>query len=97
MWRVYLGNNPWTAPWYGRLQGRPPWVLKAALLAAILVVMVPLAVLVAAAVVVGVAVFALLSLAAATNALLRVWVDRLLHGRPTDGRRNVRVLGRGAE
>lgn len=94
MWRIIFSQHPLTAPWYRRLQGRPPWIIKTTLLVALLVLVIPLVVLVMTAVIVGAAVFAVLSLAAAANASLRAIVDRVLRGSSADGRRNVRVIER---
>lgn len=92
MWRIIFSQHPLTAPWYRRLQGRPPWIIKSAVLIALLVLVIPLVVMVMTALIVGFAVFAALTLAAGAAAFLRALVDRLLNGPAADGRRNVRVL-----
>jgi hypothetical protein len=94
MWRIIFSQHPLTAALYRRLQGRPPWIIKSAVLTALLVLVIPLVALVLTALIVGVTVFAVLMLAARANAWLRALVDRLLHGPADDGRRNVRVVER---
>lgn len=84
-----------------RVSGRPGWVWKTAAAAAVLVVVVPLVLLTVAAAVVGVAVFAVMSLAAA---IARAFGDLFGGaGRPephahvrrtSEHRENVRIIER---
>lgn len=105
MWRVYLRQHQTIGPWMSRLETRPNWVIKAAVLATVLMIVIPIVLLCAAALLVGLAVF----LALAVVSTLMVAVKRFLYhmiGRPDttpgrhdlespyhhdDGRRNVRV------
>ena len=92
MWRVYIRNSRTFGPIYERIERRPNWVARTALVAAALVVLVPLLVLFIAAIVVGAIVFLTLALIAAVLAT----VANLFNGlglRPA-GRKNVRVIER---
>ena len=90
MWRVYIRNHSRLGPWYVRLERQPGWVTKAALLAAVLIVVVPIGLLTLAALVVGVVVFVVLG----AVAWLLGAAGRLLGGRTDSGRVNVRVVHR---
>lgn len=96
---MYLQQHKTFGPWvhrYDRIQRQPSWVLKLALVAAVLVIVVPLLILTFAAILIGVVVFTIGSLVASG---LRVISD-LFTRRPTspvqfdDGRRNVRIIRR---
>ncbi len=102
MWRVYIRQHPTFGPWYSRVERQPSWVVKAAITAAILVVVVPLALLTLSAILVGLFIFILLSVFL-VMANLVAGVSR--HGghfsdspdrkqTHDDGRRNVRVIHR---
>jgi len=102
MWRMYIKQHPSIGPWYARIERQPSWVVKAATIAALLVVVLPLLMLTLAAVLVGLCVFFLL---AALLTILNL-VGKLISGQyhlPSksdktdgrdDGRRNVRVIHR---
>jgi len=98
IWRVYMRQHPTLGPWYARVERRPGWVVQIALLAAVLVVLVPLFLLVAAAVLVGLAVFLVLGVLVQILRVLSGWRDRI-GSRSSgtsigDGRQNVRVIRR---
>ncbi|MEX0884859.1 MAG: hypothetical protein WD009_00330 [Phycisphaeraceae bacterium] len=94
----YIQHDPRLRAWHARLQGRPGWVWKATVLAAVMVVVLPLIILTLTAVTVAAAVFAVASLVASGVGVVR----RLLGGArgsvwpADDGRRNVRVIDRGS-
>lgn len=99
MWRMDFRQDPRFRQWYQRIDRQPGWVVKASILAAVLVVVVPLVVLTLAALAVALAVFVVGGLIAAILCLL----GRLFGGlRPlaadvrlrhvNDGRRNVRII-----
>lgn len=90
MWRVYIRNHSRLGPWYTRIERQPGWVIRAALLATVLIVVVPIGLLMLAALVVGVVVFAVLGAAA----WLLGAAGRMLGGRADGGRVNVRVVHR---
>jgi len=95
MFRMYIREHETLGPWYQKLERQPSWVTKAAILAAVLMVGLPLALIAITALIVGLAVFTVLSLVSAGVATLR----ELFSGggrRPPadDGRRNVRVIRR---
>lgn len=92
-----VGNDPRFGPWVRRVQGRPSWVTRIALTAAVLTVVVPLVLLVLAALVVGVAVFVVLGLVATIiNGVAGIFGGGSpgVPGVNEDhvGRRNVRVI-----
>ncbi|MCC7145838.1 MAG: hypothetical protein IT443_05285 [Phycisphaeraceae bacterium] len=91
MWRTYIRSNRWTSPWASQVERHPGWVAKTALVAALLVIVLPLALLFFTAVLVGVVVFAVLSL----TVRLKAWLGGVFRaGSLGDGRRNVRVIAR---
>ena len=94
MWRVRSGSNPWPGRWVGYAVSQPSWVTRLALIAMVLVVVVPLAMLALAGLAVGLVVFVTLGLVARVVMMVRSALGRL---RPTgrgDGRNNVRVIDR---
>jgi hypothetical protein len=96
MWRMYIREHETIGPWVRKVEGQPSWVTKAALTATVLVVAVPVVLLTLAAIVVGVAVFALLGLAAmGIGAVRQIFAGPHVPSEPMDdGRRNVRVMRR---
>ncbi len=104
MWRVYMSRHRTFGPWYERVQRQPGWVVKLALTATVLVVVVPIVVLTLAALVVGLVVFTIAGLVAVGMRVLGGGVGNLFAfgrrsrssspGALDDGRRNVRVLRR---
>ncbi len=107
MWRIYLREHPAFGPWVQRVERRPAWAIKAAIAAAVLMFVVPLALLAVAAVAVGLAVLTILGAAATLQGILRSavhgligcgWRGREPVGEPgavwedAEGRRNVRVI-----
>lgn len=86
-------RHPGTGVWVTRISRQPGWVTKTALLAAMLVVVVPIVLLTLAAVVIGLTCLGVLGLIASAGR----FVSRLLgwsHPRQDDGRRNVQVIDR---
>ncbi len=80
---------------YRRVVGRPSWVTKWALIAAAIVVLVPLMLLALAGLVIGTVVFVLLGLIAQVITFVRSGLHSLSGGGSTStGRRNVRVIHR---
>ena len=101
LWRMYINNHPRFGPWYRQVRNKPSWVVKAALVAAILTIVVPVAMLMIAAVVVGVTIFAVLGVIAWVLLQVRLLWHRITGGHVSppsaanDGRVNVRVVERG--
>lgn len=91
-WHEHIREHPTMGVWYERYRSRPSWVVRGALVAAVLVVVVPLVLLTLAAVIVGMLVFAALSLVASIGNLFGGGRDVKPSG--DDGRRNVRVIQR---
>jgi len=82
---------------FERATGRPGWVAKASLIAAGLVVAVPLVLLALAGLIVGIVVFVTLGLIAQIIMSVGLLIDGLFKpaaGSGADGRRNVRVIDR---
>jgi len=96
MWRVYVQQHEVLGPWYRRFQNQPGWVTKAAIVAAVLVIGVPILVLTLTAILVGLAVFAVLGLAAQGVRAVRQLFRNVgpAHTTPEPGRRNVRIVRR---
>jgi len=94
MWRIRLDENADPGRWIRYTAGQPGWVIKWTLIAALVVIVVPLAVLALAGVVVGFVVFVLLALFVRLVAIVRAVIDGVLPSRRRDGRRNVRVIDR---
>ena len=99
MWRVFIQNHPRYGKWYARIDRQPNWVVKTAIAAAVLVVVVPLVLLTMAALVVGIAAFLVFCLIAGLIGA----ASRLFGGfgssgdvatQDGDGRINVRVIRR---
>jgi len=93
MWRVYVREHRQFGPWVQRIDRQPGWITKAAIIAALLAFVLPLALLTLAAVMVGVVIFLTFALiATGLAAVARFWAG--LTGRlgADDGRRNVRVI-----
>ena len=94
MWQRFdINDYPGVHTWYRRVQGRPGWIWKATIAAAVVVFAIPVILLVLAALLAAAMVFTILSLVFAGLRLLR----RLMPGagggpvQRDDGRRNVRV------
>ena len=90
VWKAYIRQHPRFGGWYTRVERQPSWAVKSAVIAGVLVVVVPLVLLTLAAIAVAAAVFVVSSLIA--------WVLGLF-GHPLreptvrdDGRDNVRVI-----
>lgn len=98
MWRVYIHQHPTLGPWYASVNRRPGWVTRTAVLAAVLVVVVPLLLLALAAVFVGLFVFVTLGLVGQVVAVVSDGWARATSGTQAlwgrQGRRNVRVVRR---
>lgn len=107
-WRVYVKQHPRFGPWYQRVDRAPSWAVKAAVIAAMFVIVVPVVALTIAAVAVGLVVFGLLSIIVWGAWHLRLLWRRLTgadgrHAHPQTqssadagaGRVNVRVIHRG--
>jgi len=99
-WQDYARAHPTMGVWYERYRrsarltaSRPGWVMRGALLAGALVVVVPLVLVTVAAVLVGAAVFVALSLVAHVVSLFSGRGGAARTG-GDDGRRNVRVMER---
>jgi hypothetical protein len=95
MFRMYIRQHETLGPWYQKFERQPGWVTKAAIVAAVLVVGIPLLMLTLAAILVGLAVFTVLGLLASGVATIRGLFGG--GGRPmppsgNDGRHNVRVI-----
>lgn len=99
MWYTNIKDHPNLRSWYTRVESRPGWVWKTAVVLGVLVIVLPLALLAIGAMLVMAAAFAVLSLVAAGLASIR----SLLGGPGAnsgwsmprdDGRRNVRVIHR---
>ncbi len=98
MWKVYLRSHPRFGTWYTRVERQPGWVTRLALLAAVLVVVVPAVLLTLTALVVGLAVFIVLGVLAGIVRLVRgVLTGQAGPSVPetqNGGRVNVRVIQR---
>lgn len=92
-WKVYVREHPKYGTWYRRVEGRPGWVWKWAIGAALLVIVVPLILITLAAVVVGTVVFVVLGFIAS---VLRLFLpsDRPVKtpSNADAGRENVRII-----
>jgi antibiotic biosynthesis monooxygenase (ABM) superfamily enzyme len=86
-------RHPGAGMWYTRVSRQPSWVTKTALLAALLVVVVPIILLTLAAIVIGLICFTALSLIASA---WRFISSPFSSTRPpkNDGRRNVQIIDR---
>lgn len=88
-------DDPRFGAMYSTLQRKPSWVMKFALIAAAVVVIVPIVALALAAVVVGAIVFFVLSaIAAVMNFFGNLFGGVAGTGSPNEGRQNVRVIQR---
>ena len=97
MWRVYMQNHPRYGKWYARIDRQPGWVVKTAITAAVLVVVVPLVLLTMAALVVGIVAFLLFGLLAGVIGAVSSLFGGMGSSGGTqdgDGRINVRVIDR---
>ncbi len=95
MWRVYLQNHPMAGRYYQYANRQPSWIVKTALAAAALVLLIPLVTLVLlfiAAVIVGVAVFLVLAILMSILTLPFRLFSALFRRQPDPGRRNVVVI-----
>jgi uncharacterized BrkB/YihY/UPF0761 family membrane protein len=95
MWRTDFNTKHGVNHVFEQVTGRPGWVGKASLLAAGLVVVVPLVLLALAGLIVGIVVFVTLGLIAQIIMSVGMLLDGLFKS-PTgsDGRHNVRVIDR---
>jgi hypothetical protein len=95
MWRADFTTNQGLNRLFERATGRPGWVAKASLIAAGLVVAVPLVLLALAGLIVGIVVFVTLGLIAQIIMSVGLLLDGLFKSpAASDGRRNVRVIDR---
>lgn len=97
MFKAYVRQHPRFGPWYAQVERQPNWVIKLAVIAAVLVFVVPLVLLTLAALVVAAAVFMVLALVMRGLAVARSLFDFRGPDAPTyrgDGRENVRVIER---
>ena len=94
MWRVRFEKGAGPGQWFNRAAGQPNWVTKWALIAAAVVIVVPLMVLATAGLAVALVVFVTLALIVRIGMIIRTTIDGLWPGRSSDGRRNVRVIDR---
>jgi hypothetical protein len=96
MFRMYIRQHETLGPWYQKVERQPSWVTKAAILAAVLVIGIPLVLIALAAILVGLAVFTVLGLVASGVATIRnLFTSPGVPREPGDaGRQNVRVLRR---
>ena len=94
MWQAGRDNRSGPVRWYRYAAGQPSWVTRWALLAIVVVVVVPLVTLALAGLVVGLVVFVTLGVVARVIGLIRALFGG--GGGPADddddGRRNVRVM-----
>lgn len=96
---MYIRQHRTFGPWFAQVERQPSWVVKLALAATVLVIVVPLALLTLAAVFVGLAVFILAGFIVSGGRVLSdLFSGRGRGGGTTvhvdDGRRNVRILRR---
>lgn len=94
MFRMYIQQHETLGPWYQKVARQPSWVTKAAILAAVLVIGIPLVLIALAALLVALAVFTALSLLVNGLAVLRQLLTGQTLRPPSAGRRNVRVIRR---
>lgn len=95
MWQTDFSTKHGVNRAFEQVTGRPGWVAKASLLAAGLVVVVPLVLLALAGLIVGIVVFVTLGLIAQIILSTGMLLDGLFKGSGgSDGRRNVRVIDR---
>ena len=94
MWRVYMRNHPTMGPWVQRIEHKPGWVYKLAILSAALTIGVPLALLALAAVLVGMVTFIVFSAIATMVAVIIGWFagSASTHTVSDNHRVNVRVI-----
>lgn len=92
MWRIHVTDNSnWTQR-VVRISRMPGWVIWPAIVAAAIVVVVPLIAVTLAALVVGMAVFGVLMLLSMLIGFIAAVVDRLDRIFRGDGRQNVRII-----
>lgn len=86
-------RHPGAGVWVTRISRQPGWVTKTALLAAMLVVVVPIVLLTLAAVVIGLTCLGVLGLIASAGRFVAGLFGGA-HPRKDDGRRNVQIIDR---
>ena len=94
MWRAHFRNHPTLGHWVLRAERHPGWVWKAALVAMVLTIVVPLVLLTVAALAVGFIVLVLLGAVAAVISLLQrlLGITRQSDSPLDQSRVNVRVI-----
>jgi len=93
MWRILLQQNPRFRSMHAQLGQHPAWVVRTAILCAVITLAIPMIVIIAAAMLVGLVVFVVLSLIAKLMSLLGLSPTAEAPGEPTvDLRRNVRIV-----
>lgn len=100
MWRMYVQQHQTFGPWYNRVQRQPSWVVKLALIAAVLTIVVPVVLVSLVALVVGLVVFTVLGIIASVLGAVRALVSGKNKTSAVDSgdsyfdgeRRNVRIL-----
>ena len=94
MWRVYVRNHPKLGPLFVRVEQKPGWVWKIAMLAAVITVVVPLMLLAMAALLVGLVVFITLGILASIISSVTglCGAGRSVPTNDPDERVNVRVM-----
>lgn len=94
MWRLFLSQSPRLLALHSRFRRYPPWVLRTAVLCAVLTVAIPLMLLVIGGILVGVIVFLLLALVAKIMEMLGMGApaQRDDAGDVLAQRRNVRIV-----
>ncbi len=94
MWRVRFDKGTGPGQWFNCAAGQPNWVIKWALIAAVVVIVVPLMLLAMAGLAVGLVVFVALALIVRIAVIIRTAIGGLWPARSSDGRHNVRVIDR---
>ena len=94
MWRTNLDNDPRSGRWLRYVAAQPNWAAKWSLVAAVLVIVVPLAVLALAGLTVGIVVFVILATIMRLASIVRVAARSVWPGGSDGGRRHVRVVDR---
>lgn len=89
---MYVRQHPTMGPWVRRVEGKPSWVWKAAALAALITIGVPLLALAMAAMFVGIVVFVTLGVIAAVLNGIRNLFGGSRHRDMREERVNVRVV-----
>ena len=94
MWKTYVREHPQFGRWYVGVERQPSWVVKAAAIAGVLVIVVPVVLLTLAALVVAGLVFLVGSLLARILRLFGNPMREPVRYPADDGRENVRVIDR---